>query len=251
MAPQFESRASQRNVILSDIRRYESIHDRPTVALAALRPFFERLKSYLEVDVSPNNFNAINTVKPCLKDEGEDFGGDIEDEDLMLAETSDPVLSQSSMKRANSSISEDEPTSKKLKTSDDSTAITLAESILAKTWGFPHFRLKQQQAISRLVQGGSAVVVFPTGGGKSLVYQIPALAFDPYDERCGNSPGGGVTLVVSPLIALMKVSGGSCPWKSITREQVMATRRWLTYYVGPGRCLEKAWCLCSCDGLDT
>ncbi|KAL8779107.1 MAG: hypothetical protein Q9213_007096 [Squamulea squamosa] len=80
----------------------------------------------------------------------------------------------------------------------------LAESILQKTWGFPEFRLKQEQAIARLISGGSTAVVFPTGGGKSLVYQIPALAFDQYDEHCGRSPGKGVTLVVSPLIALMK-----------------------------------------------
>ena len=72
--------------------------------------------------------------------------------------------------------------------------------------GFPKFRLNQEAAIARLLEGGSAAVVFPAGGGKSLVYQIPALAFDEYDELSGRPPGGGVTLVVSPLIALMKVN---------------------------------------------
>ena len=48
--------------------------------------------------------------------------------------------------------------------------------------------------------------MFPTGGGRSLLYQIPVLAFDDYDELSGRPLGGGVTLVVSPLIALMKVN---------------------------------------------
>lgn len=93
-----------------------------------------------------------------------------------------------------------------MKINGDGTAVALAEEILQKTWGFPHFRFKQEQAIARLIEGGSAVVVFPTGGGKSLVYQIPALAFEEYDVHCDQTPGKGVTLVVSPLIALMKVS---------------------------------------------
>ncbi|KAI7150913.1 ATP-dependent DNA helicase, partial [Hortaea werneckii] len=55
--------------------------------------------------------------------------------------------------------------------------------------------------------GQSSVVVFPTGGGKSLCYQIPALAFKELDKRDGirQEPGeSGLTIVVSPLIALMK-----------------------------------------------
>ena len=84
------------------------------------------------------------------------------------------------------------------------TSSPLARKVLRDIWGYPRFRLKQEEAISRLIHGGSAVVVFPTGGGKSLVYQVPALAFDRYDEENGQGKGG-VTLVVSPLIALMKV----------------------------------------------
>lgn len=52
-----------------------------------------------------------------------------------------------------------------------------------------------------MIAGGSASVVFPTGSGKSLLYQVPALAFEQLDENA--KPG--VTLVISPLIALMKV----------------------------------------------
>ena len=86
----------------------------------------------------------------------------------------------------------------------DPRAAPLARQILQETWGFSSFRLEQEAAIARLISGGSAVVVFPTGGGKSLVYQVPALAFDMFDELQGEEPGRGVTLVVSPLIALMK-----------------------------------------------
>lgn len=55
-----------------------------------------------------------------------------------------------------------------------------------------------------MIAGGSASAVFPTGSGKSLLYQIPALAFDQLDEEAKAMPPG-VTLVISPLIALMKV----------------------------------------------
>lgn len=83
---------------------------------------------------------------------------------------------------------------------------SLARRIVKETWGYSEFRLRQEEVISRLIHGGSAVVVFPTGGGKSLIYQVPALAFDEVDEVDG-SARGGLTLVVTPLIALMKV----CP----------------------------------------
>jgi ATP-dependent DNA helicase RecQ len=64
--------------------------------------------------------------------------------------------------------------------------------LLRRFFGFGDFRPGQLPVIEALLAGRSALAVFPTGGGKSLTYQLPALAFD------------GVTLVVSPLIALMK-----------------------------------------------
>jgi len=84
------------------------------------------------------------------------------------------------------------------------TTSELAHKIMRKTWGFDEFRQRQEEVISRLIHGGSAVVVFPTGGGKSLVFQIPALALDEYDESMGRKKGG-ISIVVSPLVALMKV----------------------------------------------
>ncbi len=68
------------------------------------------------------------------------------------------------------------------------TALTL----LNDTFGYPAFRGAQREIIDHVVAGGDALVLMPTGGGKSLCYQIPALL----------RPGTGV--VVSPLIALMQ-----------------------------------------------
>ena len=64
--------------------------------------------------------------------------------------------------------------------------------LLRTYFGFAEFRPGQRQVIEALLPGNAALAVFPTGGGKSLCYQLPALALE------------GVTLVVSPLIALMK-----------------------------------------------
>ncbi len=65
-------------------------------------------------------------------------------------------------------------------------------AILKETFGYPAFRGRQADVVSHVVAGGSCLVLMPTGGGKSLCFQIPALA----------RPGLG--LVVSPLIALMQ-----------------------------------------------
>src|SRR3982751_2787824 len=65
-------------------------------------------------------------------------------------------------------------------------------AILQSQFKLPNFRPGQESVIDALLQGRSALAVFPTGGGKSLCYQLPALMLD------------GVTVVVSPLIALMK-----------------------------------------------
>tara|TARA_B100000497_G_scaffold14040_1_gene16167 strand:- start:2406 stop:4196 length:1791 start_codon:yes stop_codon:yes gene_type:complete len=66
------------------------------------------------------------------------------------------------------------------------------QQILQHVFGFPDFRAPQDEIISTLVDGGDVLVLMPTGGGKSLCYQIPAIARE------------GVGVVVSPLIALMQ-----------------------------------------------
>jgi len=62
--------------------------------------------------------------------------------------------------------------SKKDATPPPSPSTLLANTILKDRFGIDSFRLEQEEAITRLLDGGSAVVVFPTGGGKSLCYQV-------------------------------------------------------------------------------
>ncbi len=70
--------------------------------------------------------------------------------------------------------------------------LTDASEVLRRVFGYDSFRDQQQEIIEHVAAGGDALVLMPTGGGKSLCYQIPALL----------RPGAGV--VVSPLIALMQ-----------------------------------------------
>jgi len=65
-------------------------------------------------------------------------------------------------------------------------------SILQTIFGFQHFRGDQEAVIQHILEGGDALVLMPTGGGKSLCFQIPALILS------------GVAIVISPLIALMQ-----------------------------------------------
>src|SRR6476619_2279149 len=71
-------------------------------------------------------------------------------------------------------------------------SLTDAVASLRQHFGFEDFREGQREVIGSILEVKDAVVVMPTGAGKSLCYQLPALVLD------------GVTLVISPLIALMK-----------------------------------------------
>ena len=65
------------------------------------------------------------------------------------------------------------------------------EETLKKVFGFDRFRPFQEEAVDTILSGRDLLMILPTGGGKSLCYQLPSLLMQ------------GVTVVVSPLIALM------------------------------------------------
>ncbi len=71
-------------------------------------------------------------------------------------------------------------------------ALAAAAEVLRSVWGYDTFRGEQAEIIDTVVRGGDALVLMPTGGGKSLCYQVPALVRE------------GTGVVVSPLIALMQ-----------------------------------------------
>jgi ATP-dependent DNA helicase RecQ len=71
----------------------------------------------------------------------------------------------------------------------------IAQRVLHEVFGYPAFRGAQADIVQHVVAGGDALVLMPTGGGKSLCYQVPAIV--------RHRAGQGVAVVVSPLIALM------------------------------------------------
>jgi ATP-dependent DNA helicase RecQ len=87
--------------------------------------------------------------------------------------------------------------------------------ILREQFGFESFRAGQEPVVRALLDGRSALAVFPTGGGKSLCYQLPALMLE------------GMTLVVSPLIALMRDQVDALLAKGVSAARLDST-------LGPG-----------------
>ena len=77
----------------------------------------------------------------------------------------------------------------------DQAPSTAAQQVLHEVFGYPAFRGAQADIVGHVVGGGDALVLMPTGGGKSLCYQVPAIV--------RHRAGQGVAVVVSPLIALM------------------------------------------------
>jgi ATP-dependent DNA helicase RecQ len=88
---------------------------------------------------------------------------------------------------------------------------TTIQDVLRERFGFDDFRAGQEAVIERLLGGRSVLAIFPTGAGKSICYQLPALMMD------------GVTLVISPLIALMKDQIDFLKSKSIAAERLDST----------------------------
>ena len=71
-------------------------------------------------------------------------------------------------------------------------AMPLPKDLLASVFGFADFRPGQEEIVDAVMAGRNTLAIMPTGGGKSLCFQLPALCRD------------GVTVVISPLIALMR-----------------------------------------------
>ncbi len=86
--------------------------------------------------------------------------------------------------------------------------------MLKTVFGFDEFRPGQQQVIQRLLEGRSALAIFPTGAGKSICYQLPALMME------------GLTLVISPLIALMKDQIDFLLEKGVPAARLDSTQEW-------------------------
>jgi len=87
--------------------------------------------------------------------------------------------------------------------------------ILQEVFGYGAFRGPQQAIIEHVVAGGDALVLMPTGGGKSLCYQIPAIARE--------QAGQGITVVISPLIALMHDQVGALHEAGVNAEFLNST----------------------------
>ncbi|KAI1472783.1 ATP-dependent DNA helicase [Daldinia caldariorum] len=102
----------------------------------------------------------------------------------------------------------------------------IAKSILKEKFGYDDFRHEQFSAIISILQKENTLAVFPTGAGKSLCYQIPALAFEEVDAVDGNETrtGPGLSIVVSPLIALMKDQVDALLQKGIAAASLDSTK---------------------------
>lgn len=82
--------------------------------------------------------------------------------------------------------------------------------ILKQYWGFDRFRALQEDIIQAVLEGNDALALLPTGGGKSICFQVPALCME------------GVCIVVSPLIALMKDQVANLKKRDITAEAIFS-----------------------------
>lgn len=89
-------------------------------------------------------------------------------------------------------------------------------SVLREVFGYESFRGPQQSIIEHVGAGGDALVLMPTGGGKSLCYQIPAIV--------RQQAGHGITIVVSPLIALMHDQVGALHEAGVSAEFLNSTQ---------------------------
>ena len=93
-----------------------------------------------------------------------------------------------------------------------------SQSVLQDVFGYEQFRGPQRAIVEHVIAGGDALVLMPTGGGKSLCYQVPAIV--------RQQQGRGVTVVVSPLIALMHDQVGALHEAGVEAAFLNSTLDW-------------------------
>src|SRR5690625_7239317 len=94
------------------------------------------------------------------------------------------------------------------------------KELLKKYWNYDSFRPRQEESIDAVCRGKDTIVILATGGGKSMIYQIAGLY------------RGGVTLVVSPLIALMEDQNRQLERRSVKSFAWHSGRRGEEWYDG-------------------
>ena len=93
------------------------------------------------------------------------------------------------------------------------TTLETARSTLESIWNYPNFRYHQRKAVLACLRGRDCLAVLPTGGGKSLCFQVPALLLP------------GLTLVVSPLISLMQDQVGALRNRGVAAAYLSSTQK--------------------------
>ena len=96
--------------------------------------------------------------------------------------------------------------------------------VLKKVFGYDSFREGQEKIIDAILRGQDVLGIMPTGAGKSIVYQVPALLFP------------GITLVISPLISLMKDQVRALNQMGVHAAYLNSSLSWKSWSVNSGVC---------------